>query len=228
MRFLILFLLIRYIIAQLEGRNKNVDVVKHEIKSCYVEVVSYLQGHLPHDSTFLRDCRALHPDFKNKSGGQAEFGRLAYQMSNVLKNTEMYVKPASQYADEIKRQFLLYQNVSILYEPTKCIDNYWTTVGAFVDTDGKCCLAELAALAIDCLCVSHGNAIPERGFSINKQLLQDRSQLQEKTIVALRFAKESIELHGGNVSYLISKTIYFVYMYIKFVLVIQKIKPTGG
>lgn len=111
------------------------------------------------------------------------------------------MKTASKLADEIKLQFLLYQNGNISYDPIKCIDHYWTTVSAFVDTDGKCCLAELATLAIDYLCVSHGNAIPERGLSINKQLLQDRSLLKEKTIEALRFVKESIELHSGNVSY---------------------------
>lgn len=107
----------------------------------------------------------------------------------------MYVKPAAHLTDEIKRQFLLYQTVNILYEPTKtCIESYWTEVSAFVGTDGKLCLAELATLAIDCLCVSHGNAIPERGFSINKHLMQDRTQLQEKTIEAIRFVKESLEV----------------------------------
>lgn len=165
--------------------------MKHEIKSCYVEVVSYLQEHLPRVSSYLRDCRVLNPDFKDNFGGQATFGRLAYKMSNVLKDTGMYVNPASQFADEIKRQFLLYQSVNISFEPTKYIENYWTTVSSFVDTDGHCCMFELATLAIDYLCVSHGN-VTERGLSINKQLLQDRSQLQERTIEVLRFVKESI------------------------------------
>lgn len=199
---MLMCLLIRYIIAKLEGNNKNIDAVKHEIKSCYVEVVSYLQQHFPHDSTFLRDCRALHPDYKTKSSGLAAFGRLAYLLSNVLKNTGIYIISAGQLADEIKRQYLIYQTIDILYDPTETVNEYWNRVGAFVGTDGKCCFAELAALAKDCLCVSHGNAVPERGFSINKQILQDRSQMQEKTIVAMRFVKEALLMYDGNVSVL--------------------------
>lgn len=46
-----------------------------------------------------------------------------------------------------------YQSVDISYEPTKCIEKYWTTVSVFVGTDGNYPFAELATLAIDCLCV---------------------------------------------------------------------------
>lgn len=156
------------------------DTVKHDIKTCLVEVVSYLQSHLPHDSIFLRDTRALHPKFKKQSGGQAAFGRLAYTMSNVLKNTGMYVKSASSFADDIKLQYNLYQTVEIAYDSKAPLDRYWTTVAAYVGNDGKCCFGELATLAKHCLSVSHGNAVPERGFSINKQMLQNRTQLKDK------------------------------------------------
>lgn len=190
----------RHLIAKLEANNKNIDLVKHEIRSCYEEMVIYLQKHFPHGSTFLRDARALHPDSKRKCNSQAAFGRLAYMMSSVLNNTGIYVKPAAQFSDDIRRQHSQYETVDFAYTPSQSIDNYWTTVGEYVGADGKPRFAELATLAKNCLCVSHGNAEAERGFSVNKRLLQDRTQLNEKTIVAMRIIKETLVQHGGDVS----------------------------
>lgn len=125
----------------------------------------------------------------------------------------MYLKPAAHIADEIKRQYLMYQGVSIQYDQTQSVEHHWATVGKYVGTDNKFCFAELATVAIDCLCVSHGNAVPERGFSVNKHLLQDRSLLKEKTIVSLRFVKEAINLSGENVSYIC--LLIEIYEYVK-------------
>lgn len=92
----------RQIIAKLEQKSKNMDLSKLQMKSCLIEVASYLQSHLPHDSTFLHDARALHPDFRKPS-----FGRLAYIMANVLSNTGIYTKPSANFADDIRRQYSL-------------------------------------------------------------------------------------------------------------------------
>lgn len=180
-------------------KQKKLLLIKSAIKACYTEVVSYLQKHLPHDSNFLRDARAIHPEFKKHTSGQASFGRLAYVMANILKNTSSYLQTPEQFADTIKRQYSMFQSVDFTYDPTKNIDHFWSTVGAYVGVDGSHCFRELASLAIHCLCVSHGNAIPERGFSVNKRMLQDRTPLKEGMIVALRMVKESIEMHNGNV-----------------------------
>lgn len=190
----------RYFIAELEGKNQNLDAVKFDIKTCLVEVTVYLQKHLPHDSAFLRDARVLKPKTLGTSSGQAAFGRLAFLVSNILKNTGLYSKQPENVADDIKRQYALYETVDIAYNPKISLEHYWTTVAAHVGSDGKPCFVELAALAKQCLIVSHGNAIPERGFSENKRLLQDRVQLKENTIVALRMVQNSIRFHCGDVS----------------------------
>lgn len=117
----------------------------------------------------------------------------------MLKNTETYTKKADYFADDIKRQYALYETSNIVQKPNVTVEQYWTTVGMYAGIDGKPCFKDLAALAMHCLIVSHGNAAPERGFSTNKRLLQDRNQLKESTITALRLVKESIELNGGNV-----------------------------
>lgn len=190
----------RHIIAKLESENKKMDSVKQHIKICLITVTSYLQSHLPFDSNFLRDARSLHPSFKNNVSAQAAFGRLAYMMSIVLNNTGIYIKPAANFSDDMKIQFSLYQTMNFDYNKELSLDQFWTNVGEYVDTDGKNIFREIAILSKNCLCTSHGNAVPERGFSINKRILQDRTSLNENTIIAIRLVKQSIELNDGNVS----------------------------
>ncbi|XP_066933369.1 uncharacterized protein [Clytia hemisphaerica] len=60
-------------------------------------------------------------------------------------------------------------------EPTvkfKRIDHYWRFVGQLTGDDGKPKYPHLYALVKCILCLSHGNAIPERGFSINKRIIE--------------------------------------------------------
>ena len=48
------------------------------------------------------------------------------------------------------------------------------------------------------LTISHGNAVAERGLSVNTALLsKDRMSFDETTIQALRLVKETIRLHGS-------------------------------
>lgn len=56
------------------------------------------------------------------------------------------------------------------------------------------------------LCLSHGNADPERGFSINKHLLQTHGgSTQEETIEAIRLVKDYIIQQNGTNNVIITK-----------------------
>ena len=66
----------------------------------------------------------------------------------------------------------------------------------------------LAYVAKAALTLSHSNAIPERGFSMNSALLRkDRLSLGEKTIVAERIVKDSIRVFGSVTAVPINKDI---------------------
>jgi len=53
------------------------------------------------------------------------------------------------------------------------------------------------SLANACLTISHGNAVAERGFSVNTALLtKDKLSLEETTILAVTVVKEAIRLYG--------------------------------
>ena len=48
------------------------------------------------------------------------------------------------------------------------------------------------------LSLSHGNSVPERGFYINKIILESRwYRVDSDTIAALRLIKDSIRKEGG-------------------------------
>ena len=56
------------------------------------------------------------------------------------------------------------------------------------------------------LSISHGNAVPERGFSVNKIMLEVHGwTIQNDTIAALRLVKDAIRQHGGATEFPITR-----------------------
>ena len=79
-------------------------------------------------------------------------------------------------------------------------------VGGILKDDGTFKYARLFLLVKLLLSISHGNSVPERGFSINKYLLQVHgSPTSEETIEALRFVKEEICCVGGVMKFPINR-----------------------
>ena len=67
--------------------------------------------------------------------------------------------------------------------------------------------SKISKLANHCLLIlPHGNADPERGFSINKNILKVHgTTLKEDTIIALRFIKDELIKRNGTMNISISK-----------------------
>ena len=74
------------------------------------------------------------------------------------------------------------------------IDEYWMDISKITDeSTGNMKYAKLCKLVFCVLLLPHENPEPERGFSINKHLLQIHgSKIEEDTIVALRMVKDHI------------------------------------
>ena len=67
---------------------------------------------------------------------------------------------------------------------------------------------QLFALVKCVLSISHGNTIPEQGFSINKYLLSIHgTSTSNETIVALRLEKDHLILIGGYMKFLINRNL---------------------
>ena len=88
------------------------------------------------------------------------------------------------------------------------ICEYWNTVAQVTDGMGGKKYQNLAYVAKAALTLSHSNAIPERGFSMNNALLgKDRLSLGEKSIAAERIVKDSIRVFGSVTAVPINKDI---------------------
>lgn len=78
------------------------------------------------------------------------------------------------------------------------IDEYWWKIGTIKDENGHLKFKALSALMLGICTLSHGNADPERGFSINKHMLDTHgTSTSKKTIEALRFVKDYVILNGS-------------------------------
>ena len=67
-----------------------------------------------------------------------------------------------------------------------------------LNEDGKPKCDQLFSLAKAVLSISHGNVVPERGFSINKYMLSVHGNaIQEDTLVSLRLIKDQLCLDVG-------------------------------
>lgn len=198
----------KYLIANLEA-STNLDRLKLELRSCLVKITSYLQNHLPHQSTFLKDLSCLQPDQRKLSRSPPAIRRVALKIGKVLKNTKFTSLTPEAFADDVMIEYKLYQSES-LYEPEpddppQSIEDYWYFIGKIKNADGNLKFAKLDSLVKACLSISHGNADPERGFSENKQILDGRETLGEESIVAIRLVRESVKHHGGTLHFPITR-----------------------
>ena len=99
-----------------------------------------------------------------------------------------------------------YQNIAGIEEVSqeedkfRRIDSYWNDISRIQDeSTGKLKYEKLSKLALGIFVIPIANPAPERGFSINKIMLQIHgSSLDDETIVAIRFVKDHIIKCGGN------------------------------
>ena len=84
------------------------------------------------------------------------------------------------------------------------IDKYWSKIGELVGDKGCYMYQQLIALIKCVLSLSHGNAVPERGSSINNILLEAHGYtIKNDTIVALRIVKDEVRRVGGVVNFIL-------------------------
>ena len=99
------------------------------------------------------------------------------------------------------------EEVSLEEDKFRRIDSYWNDISRIQDeSTGKLKYEKLSKLALGIFVIPIANPAPERGFSINKIMLQIHgSSLDDETIVAIRFVKDHIIKCGGVMNVKISK-----------------------
>merc|ERR1711874_512042 len=84
--------------------------------------------------------------------------------------------------------------------------SFWSRVFEMRDYEGRKRFPQLAALVKSILTLSHGNAGPVQGFSINKAIIDSHgSSLSEDMIISLRRVKHRILQVGGILKFPITR-----------------------
>ena len=79
------------------------------------------------------------------------------------------------------------------YDADNDICKYWSDVSKVKDSAGVPKYPNLSAFAHSCLTLSHGNAVPERGFSINNTMVtSNKASISEMGIRSIRLVKDYI------------------------------------
>ncbi|CAN7945309.1 unnamed protein product, partial [Ixodes hexagonus] len=78
------------------------------------------------------------------------------------------------------------------------VDDFWQTIFELRLDNGAFKYPLLGALVKALLCLSHGNADVERGFSENRRMLQERASLSIASINGLRAIMSFSERYGRN------------------------------
>lgn len=189
--------------------EKDSLITLTQFKKCYETFASYLIERMPLDNVLIKDAQYLHPlpKFRLSDKSTAAIRRLALIVGNVLKSKlkasfklTQEISP-DQFPDLIINQWHKYQNESIdesWYRDNETerfipINLFWNKVSKIEDIDGKFMFTSLCKLLFTFLSISHGNATPERGFSLNKFVLDDRTSLSEDVLISLRIIKDQLK-----------------------------------
>jgi hypothetical protein len=127
------------------------------------------------------------------------------------------VTKTDEFRDRVQGEWLMSmcdQNLTSLksdYDATGSICAYWDKMSDVSNDVGGKKYESLSHVAKAALTLSHGNAIPERGFSVNNSLLGKESlSLGERTIVAQRIVKDTVRLYGSVANVPIQKDLLLV------------------
>jgi hypothetical protein len=85
------------------------------------------------------------------------------------------------------------------YANYRRVDEYWHKILQITDLHGQPKFPSLGIVVKAALCLSHGQADVERVFSINKQVLEDRTTLSEQTLRATRTVKDVINRYDSSI-----------------------------
>ena len=101
------------------------------------------------------------------------------------------VTKTDEFCDRVNAEWMVYMSDNSVdtldedFDTSGDICAYWQKVSEVPNGSGGKKYANLSDVAKTALTLSHGNAIPESGFSINNAMLgKEKLSLAEKTIVA--------------------------------------------
>ncbi|GBO46817.1 hypothetical protein AVEN_197854-1 [Araneus ventricosus] len=201
------------ILSSIEAAAKRCFIL--DAQNFYFSVTSYLLKKLPLKNQLLKSMQVLHPVARkepvNKTIGMVK--RLTKMLSCCVQQEEM---------DKILDEWRIYVSDEEIKEWSvekqrdedvlqwKNIDAYWGNVLCLNDINiGKKRYYHLSKVVKAALCLSHGQAPVERGFSVNKRMMSDRARMAQTIIVGLRLFKDSVKKENVSETVITKEMINF-------------------
>jgi hypothetical protein len=171
-------------------------------RAAIMATLVHLKKQLPRNNEFLMTVKGINPRLIGQDGdvNKERIVRLTKIVARTFRSTDtvrrVFELPStadkSDLVDAIARQYDLLK-IELGSTADGSAQNFWVSVGDLKNDAGVQKFRQISRLACVCLTVDHGNATPERGFSINGYIMKDeRSSLGESTLVALRHVYDFI------------------------------------
>lgn len=180
-------------------RDEDRKRIRCAFRTTFVKTVSYMQSHLPISNPILRDLQCLDPVVRTSDEAKRAFVRLYTHLHKVTRSDAFCDKAQAEWMMYMCERDSTVEQWSINHiDDSSDICAYWNYISRLTDRTGEKKFVNLTVVVKCALSLSHGNAAPERGFSVNNSLLsKERLSLGEKTICAERIVKEAVRLFGS-------------------------------
>lgn len=160
-------------------------------RAFYIACTKKLLKTLPLDNKLLSHLQVLHPIMKKEETSLKSIKYLGLNTPTVISPAEV-----SLLQDEWNR-VRAEPDVANDKDQYVRIDDYWKHYFLMKDNFGNTKFPLITKLFKAILCVPHGSADVERGFSINKNILENRSNLTEASVNGLRQVISHVKRIGG-------------------------------
>lgn len=172
-----------------------------DVKSALIKTSNYLKLNLPFCEQRLKDLEVLTPrkSIQDETFNINDSLNKITRICNFLHFSEQLTDTVREEFKSLKFDHCLHQELNKVSHSR--IDHYWRVIFDIEDKFGRKKYSNFAKLVKASLILPHGNADPERGFSINNALLsKEKSSFNDLTIKSLRIVKGAIKHHGGKIS----------------------------
>lgn len=163
-------------------------------RSFYIKCTEYLLSRLPLDNTNLESLRCLNPDAQGRDTSATDLRLLAARLPQVIEASKISA--------------LMDEHTLFQLEPTETnlslsVDQHWQKVFELKKADGSAKYPLLCKVIKALLCIPHGNADLERGFSENRRMLLERARLTIHNVNGMRQVLSHAKRFGGDPSKLV-------------------------
>jgi len=191
---------IRGVLKKLKAdKNPRLALLHKDMIQFLKRSSKYLQERLPLQNKFLLSVQCLKPSMRSIPD--------SIQMINTLAASVPHMACEMKFLDSVFTEWRMYQaDADISPEwiesadgHVASVDEYWSQVAKQKDGLGTPKYINLMFVVKAALCISHGQADVEKGFSLNKHIVDEtRVNLKQHAISALRTVKDVKQIPGSG------------------------------